>query len=120
MRLNIMFLSVEPRFRYCFLSPVPYGTNLASRFKVRRQLRLTCERNAGSMSPEQWLCLERNGGSHLPDTWLNRARNIQNQCSLKRKLVPSERNLQRIKAVLYNTKKSDISLCEKVKSNYGL
>lgn len=37
------------------------------------------KRNAGSISPEQWLCLERNGGSHSPDTWLNRARNIQDK-----------------------------------------
>ena len=38
-RLTIRFLFVEPRFRYCFFSPVPHDTNLASRFKVRRQLR---------------------------------------------------------------------------------
>ena len=39
MRLNIRFLSVEPRFRYCFFSPVPHDANLANCFKVRRQLR---------------------------------------------------------------------------------
>ena len=38
-RLDIRFLSVEPRFRYCFFSPVPHDTNLANCFKVRRQLR---------------------------------------------------------------------------------
>lgn len=47
-----------------------------------------CRFRFNSISPEQWLCLERNGGSHSPDTWLNRSRNIQNPCSLKRKLVP--------------------------------
>jgi len=40
------------------------------------------KRNAGSISPEQWLCLERNGGSHSPDTWLNRVRNIQTDAVL--------------------------------------
>ena len=38
-RLHIQFLSVGPRFRYCFLSPAPHDANLASRFGVRRQLR---------------------------------------------------------------------------------
>ena len=38
-RLNIRFLSVEPRFRYCFFSPASHDTNLASRYRVRRQLR---------------------------------------------------------------------------------
>ena len=38
-RLTIRFLSVEPRFRYCFLSPTPHDVNLASRYRVRRQLR---------------------------------------------------------------------------------
>ena len=37
--LHIQFLSVGPRFRYCFFSPAPHGTNLASRYGVRRQLR---------------------------------------------------------------------------------
>ena len=39
MRLNIQFLSVGPRFRYCFFSPTPHDAILASRFGVRRQLR---------------------------------------------------------------------------------
>ena len=38
-RLHIQFLSVGPRFRYCFLSPAPHDANLASRYGVRRQLR---------------------------------------------------------------------------------
>ena len=38
-RLTIRFLSVEPRFRYCFFSPAPRDANLANCFKVRRQLR---------------------------------------------------------------------------------
>jgi hypothetical protein len=38
-RLTIRFLSVEPRFRYCFFSPAPHDANLASRYQVRRQLR---------------------------------------------------------------------------------
>ena len=37
--LHIQFLSVGPRFRYCFFSPAPHGTDLASRYGVRRQLR---------------------------------------------------------------------------------
>ncbi len=39
MRLIIGFLFVGPRFRYCFLSPTPRDVNLASRYRVRRQLR---------------------------------------------------------------------------------
>ena len=38
-RLTIRFLSVEPRFRYCFFSPTPHDVNLASRYRVRWQLR---------------------------------------------------------------------------------
>ena len=38
-RLHIQFLSVGPRFRYCFFSPAPHDANLASRYGVRRQLR---------------------------------------------------------------------------------
>ena len=38
-RLTIRFLSVEPRFRYCFFSPTPRDVNLASRYRVRWQLR---------------------------------------------------------------------------------
>ena len=38
-RLRIRFLSVGPRFRYCFLSPIPRGMKLASRYRIRRQLR---------------------------------------------------------------------------------
>ena len=38
-RLHIQFLSVGPRFRYCFLSPAPHDANLAIHFRVRRQLR---------------------------------------------------------------------------------
>ena len=37
-RLRIRFLFVEPRFRYCFLSPGSYP-RLANRYGVRRQLR---------------------------------------------------------------------------------
>ena len=37
-RLRIRFLFVEPRFRYCFLSPGSYP-RLANRYRVRRQLR---------------------------------------------------------------------------------
>ena len=33
------YLSVRSRFRYPFLSPAPRGTNLGSRYRVRRQLR---------------------------------------------------------------------------------
>ena len=39
LRLVIGFLSVGPRFRYGFFSPVPHDTKLASRYRVRRQLR---------------------------------------------------------------------------------
>ena len=38
-RLTIRFLSVEPRFRYYFFSPTPHDVNLASRYRVRWQLR---------------------------------------------------------------------------------
>lgn len=38
-RLGIKFLFVRLRFRYPFFSPVPRGTNLGSRYGVRRQLR---------------------------------------------------------------------------------
>ena len=38
-RLVIGFLFVGPRFRYGFFSPAPRGTKLASRYRVRRQLR---------------------------------------------------------------------------------
>ena len=38
-RLGIKFLFVRLRFRYPFFSPAPHGTNLGSRFRVRRQLR---------------------------------------------------------------------------------
>ena len=31
-RLHIQFLSVGPRFRYCFFSPAPHDANLASRY----------------------------------------------------------------------------------------
>ena len=31
-RLTIRFLSVEPRFRYCFFSPTPHDVNLGSRY----------------------------------------------------------------------------------------
>ncbi|MEA4859438.1 MAG: hypothetical protein VB127_03065, partial [Sphaerochaeta sp.] len=30
---------VGPRFRYCFFPPTPRGVKLASRYRVRRQLR---------------------------------------------------------------------------------
>jgi len=36
---TIRFLSVGPRFRYCFFSPTPRDVKLASRYRVRRQLR---------------------------------------------------------------------------------
>ena len=39
LRLNIGFLCVGPRFRYDFFSPVPHDTKLASRYRVRWQLR---------------------------------------------------------------------------------
>ena len=39
LRLVIGFLFVGPRFRYGFFSPVPHGTKLASRYRVRWQLR---------------------------------------------------------------------------------
>ena len=39
MRLSIGFLSVRPRFRYPFFSPIPHDMNLGSRYRVRRQLR---------------------------------------------------------------------------------
>ena len=35
----IRFLFVRPRSRYCFLSPTPRDVKLASRYRVRRQLR---------------------------------------------------------------------------------
>ena len=31
-RLHIQFLSVGPRFRYCFFSPAPHDANLANRY----------------------------------------------------------------------------------------
>ena len=37
--LHIQFLSVGPRFRYCFFSPAPHDASLAIHFGVRRQLR---------------------------------------------------------------------------------
>ena len=39
LRLVIGFLFVGPRFRYGFFSPAPHGAKLASRYRVRRQLR---------------------------------------------------------------------------------
>ncbi len=39
LRLSIRFLFVRPRFRYCFFSPKRRRLKLASRFRVRRQLR---------------------------------------------------------------------------------
>ena len=39
LRLDIGFLFVGPRFRYGFFPPVPRGTKLASRYRVRWQLR---------------------------------------------------------------------------------
>ena len=44
--LGIRFLFVRLRFRYPFFSPVPRGTNLGSRYEVRRQLR------PGGLSPQ--------------------------------------------------------------------
>ena len=41
MRLSTMFLFVRPRFRYCFFSPERHHSKLASRYRVRRQLRPT-------------------------------------------------------------------------------
>ena len=38
-RLVIEFLFVGPRFRYGFFSPAPHSAKLASRYRVRRQLR---------------------------------------------------------------------------------
>ena len=38
-RLVIGFLFVGPRFRYGFFSPTPHDVKLASRYRVRRQLR---------------------------------------------------------------------------------
>ena len=38
-RLDIGFLFVGPRFRYGFFSPAPHGAKLASRYRVRWQLR---------------------------------------------------------------------------------
>ena len=40
-RLIIRFLFVGLRFRYPFFPPTPRGVNLGSRYKVRRQLRLS-------------------------------------------------------------------------------
>ena len=39
-RLGISFLFVRPRIRYCFFSPERHHSKLASRYGVRRQLRL--------------------------------------------------------------------------------
>ena len=39
-RLGIRFLFVRPRIRYCFFSPERHHSKLASRYGVRRQLRL--------------------------------------------------------------------------------
>ena len=39
LRLDIGFLFVGPRFRYGFFSPAPHGAELASRYRVRWQLR---------------------------------------------------------------------------------
>ena len=41
LRLCTRFLFVRLRFCYPFISPVPHETNLGSRFRVRRQLRLS-------------------------------------------------------------------------------
>ena len=41
MRLGTMFLFVRPRFRYCFFSPERHHSKLASRYRVRWQLRPT-------------------------------------------------------------------------------
>ena len=41
MRLSTMFLFVRPRFRYCFFSPERHHSKLASRYRVRWQLRPT-------------------------------------------------------------------------------
>ena len=38
-RLSIRFLFVRPRVRYCFFSPKCHHLKLASRYRVRRQLR---------------------------------------------------------------------------------
>ena len=38
-RLCIRFLFVRPRIRYCFFSPKRHHLKLASRYRVRRQLR---------------------------------------------------------------------------------
>ena len=38
-RLSIRFLFVRPRIRYCFFSPKRHRLKLASRYRVRRQLR---------------------------------------------------------------------------------
>lgn len=38
-RLSIRFLFVRPRVRYCFFSPERHHSRLASRYRVRRQLR---------------------------------------------------------------------------------
>jgi hypothetical protein len=38
-RLHIRFLFVRPRVRYCFFSPKRHRLKLASRYRVRRQLR---------------------------------------------------------------------------------
>lgn len=38
-RLHIRFLFVRPRVRYCFFSPKRHHLKLASRYRVRRQLR---------------------------------------------------------------------------------
>ena len=39
LRLDIDFLFVGPQFRYGFFSPAPHGAKLASRYRVRWQLR---------------------------------------------------------------------------------
>jgi hypothetical protein len=39
LRLGIGFLFVGPRFRYGFFSPAPHDAELASHYRVRRQLR---------------------------------------------------------------------------------
>ena len=38
-RLHLRFLFVRPRVRYCFFSPKRHRLKLASRYRVRRQLR---------------------------------------------------------------------------------
>ena len=64
-RLSIRFLFVRPRIRYCFFSPKRHRLKLASRYRVRRQLRpewtfttdIWHARHTKKGGPQKWAAL---------------------------------------------------------------